>query len=500
MQKLRSRITQTLSTRISLVVVCAIAVLLLLAVFIVLRFSYRAIRKDAIANAQETLEYTVQHIDNVLLSVEQSAGNIYWDLQFHLDDPDRMFTYCRQLLDSNPYIIGCAIAMKPGHFKGREPLFMAYYYRDGMSPDATLVRSKFFAGGLYVEQEWYTRPMTTRSPCWIDPLKTATAANEAITTFSVPIYNREGDTVGVLGLDVSTVLLSNIIQSAKPTPHSYALLMGQEGSFAVYPDSSKLYHQGEIMLTAAQADPSVKKVVKAMTDGEEGYCEALIDDANHYVFYKPFVRSLMPGRAIQELGWSAAVVLPEDDFMGSYTRMRNAVILVAFAGLLLLLLLCRYALRRQLMPLRRLTLSAQRIAEGQYGETVAFSRHQDEVGIMQNHFGQMQQALSGHIGELQRLTSALREHGDQLEKAYEQAKEADAMKTAVLHNMTNQMLAPVNAIGDDVDQLFSHHGTLDDASVERLTTDIEQQGQKATQLLDQLLADAQRADPQTLEL
>ena len=497
MKRLRSRIRQTLSSRISLTVVCAIGLLLLLAVFFVLRFSYKAMREDAMQNANETLEYTLQHIDNVLLSVEQSAGNIYWDLLNHVDEPERMHTYCRQLLQNNPYVAGCAIAMAPGYFPGRDSLFMAYYYRDGLSDDAAILSSQSFANCSYHEQDWYTRPMRTGTPSWIDPMKEASSSNESVTTFSLPIFDAEGRVVGVLGADVSTVLLSDIIQRAKPTPHSYAMLMGQSQSFVVYPDSSKLLHQGLIPMLDEHADTTVKQALKLMAEGQTGHLRVRFDEGGYsYVFFKPFVRKPVPGRSDNELNWSSAVVMSEDDIFGGFTRMCTIVILVAIAGLLVLWLLCRFIMNRQLRPLRMLTQSAQLISEGQYVETIAESRHVDEVGTLQNHFRQMQQALSTHIGELNRLTSALREDGDELERAYKQAKEAERMKTAVLHNMSSQMLRPANAIADGVEALSTRFSDMNQEEVETLVNQIEQQGQEATQLLDQLLS-ASREIPES---
>ena len=77
-------VTRTLSTRLSLIVVGAIAFLLLASLIVMLFFSRKALKQEALQNAEQTLEATVQHIDNILLSVEQSTGNIYWKLQGNL--------------------------------------------------------------------------------------------------------------------------------------------------------------------------------------------------------------------------------------------------------------------------------------------------------------------------------------------------------------------------------------------------------------------------------
>ena len=57
-------INKTLSVRISLTVVLAIATLLTVALFIMFRSSRKALKEEALQKAGQTLEATVQRIDN----------------------------------------------------------------------------------------------------------------------------------------------------------------------------------------------------------------------------------------------------------------------------------------------------------------------------------------------------------------------------------------------------------------------------------------------------
>ena len=88
------------------------------------------LKEEAKNNAEQTLEATVLNIDNVMMSVEQTTFNVYQDLQGHLDQPDRMFTYSRKVVETNPYIVGCAIVFKPDYYPDHH-LYMAYLHRKG---------------------------------------------------------------------------------------------------------------------------------------------------------------------------------------------------------------------------------------------------------------------------------------------------------------------------------------------------------------------------------
>ena len=120
------------SLRLNLMVVCEIVLLLLISLAVLLYFSRQTLKEEAKKNAEQTLEATVLHIDNIMMSVEQTTFNVYQDLQGHLDQPDRMFTYSRRIVETNPYIVGCAIVFKPDYYPGHH-LYMAYLHRKGRS-------------------------------------------------------------------------------------------------------------------------------------------------------------------------------------------------------------------------------------------------------------------------------------------------------------------------------------------------------------------------------
>ena len=80
MLKAPKLLTRTLSLRLSVMIVSAIALLLLASLGIMFYFSRQALKQEALQNAEQTLEGTVQHIDNILLSVEQATGNIYFNI------------------------------------------------------------------------------------------------------------------------------------------------------------------------------------------------------------------------------------------------------------------------------------------------------------------------------------------------------------------------------------------------------------------------------------
>lgn len=494
-------VKKTLSVRLSLGAVSAMAILLMASLVIMLHYSRKSIKEEAISKASQTLEGTVTHIDNMLLSVEQTAGNYFFMMLNDNNRMDKISTYCRQLVESNPYVAGCAIAFKPGYVNHQD-YFISYFCRadDGslVFDDTPIVQPDLYGNMPYTEQVWFKEPMTSNTPQWFHSanqrgLSTVFEGNgEAkvipVITFSLPIPGDDGLPVGVIALDVSLNQLSRIIEAAKPSPNSHCALLDKDGSFIVFPDTASLVYQTAIAISENAADPSAKAAVQAMLSGETDYKPFSMYGAEFYIFYKPFKRYDVSVRSRNDLGWSAGIIYPKDDIFGDYSNLSYYVIAIAVVGLLVFFMLCRTILHRQLKPLLMLSASAQRIAEGHYDETIPDSHHHDEIGRLQTIFQQMQQSLATNISELEQLTTTLQERGEGLREAYNHAKKADRMKTAFLHNMTNQMIAPANAINDDVEELCKFIRNKEEHEVSRLANEVQQSGKAITEQLKNLIS------------
>ena len=445
MAKLPRLITRTLSFRLSLTVIAALATLLLVALLIIFVFSRKAVKEEALMDASQTLEATMQRIDNILLKVEQSSGNVYWKMLPNIHKPEKLELYTRKLVETTPYITDCTITW---------------------DADSTAADS-IFTG-------------------WINPEEKNV---NAITTFRLPVFDGRRK-VGVMDVDVSLALISKLVLEAKPSPNSFCTLLKNDGTVIVHPDSVAL--NKNILEFVKNGHPSMAEAAQAMLDGGTGYKYFDLDGEDYYVFYKPFERAEVMGRAMSKLGWSAGIIYPEDDIFGDYNRLLYTVLIIAVIGLVLLLLSCRFYIRHQLLPLRKLEKSAQHIAEGDYDEPIRYSRRRDEVGRLQNHFREMQQSLATRMGEMKQLSETLKERGEELQATYEQAQAAERMKTNFLYNMSDQMMEPVDGIRKRVLTISDPSKQLTEEETDQLVDGIQQRGDKVTALLNQLIAESEK--------
>ena len=221
MPRLSKLIRRTLSFRLTLRVMLALAALLMAALLTMFWFSRKAVKEEVLLDASQTLEATVEKIDNILLSVEQAAGNVYWKMIPYIDQPEKLNMFADMLKERNPYVTSCDIVW---------------------SNDTTLTMG-------------WTAPKTQ---------------SDAITIFRLPLLKR-GQKVGSMDVGVSQALLWNILLETKPSQNSFCTLLRKDGSIMIHPDSNVL--NKNILSLASHDDHSMIEAAQAMLEGEKWLSE-----------------------------------------------------------------------------------------------------------------------------------------------------------------------------------------------------------------------------------
>ena len=444
-------------------------VLLLLTLGVLTYYSHKVLSEEAHRDANLMLDATVQGIDNILLSVEQATGNVYYDVLEHLDDKQRMYTYCRALVENDPNIIGCAIAFKPGYFPDTD-LFMAYVHR------------RAFVNDLKSD------PMDKGWIGWTDPLTGDDTENVPLVNFCLPLIDKNGERVGVMAVDVSVSQLSKIVLAAKPSENGYSVLIARNGQYIVHPDIAKLENYTVYSLAEEGNDYGAVEAAEAMLAGKVGEKEFKMYGKEWTVFFKPFVRSEWKGRYNGEgtLGWCVGVVYPNDDIFGMHNILVYFVIGIIIISLGVFFLLCTWIIRLKLKPLRMLNEMAQNVAAGDLEHTVAVTSRDDEIGQLQNRFGKMQQSLRQQIDAIERETEILSQRSEMLKTTFGKTEESDRIKSSFLRYMIKQLEVPALSIDSSVTTLCNNYNKSTKEEVDKQVNNIRIKNEVVIDLLDNI--------------
>ena len=392
MDGLITYIRQSLSRRLSLWIVLLATLIFIIAVGYMFTESRRAVRREAIDHATELLNSTALRVNSILDRVQTASDNMDWLVSRHLDGPDSMFVYSKQILENNPELNGCSISFEPYYFKEKGQYFSAFSLNEN---DTIMTTQEGSSQYQYFYFDWYQQAKLRQAPCWTEPFNddnpgNSLVASETITSYCKPLYDRKGTFVGVMSVDLALSWLSKTISAVKPYPNSYSIMLGRGGTFFVHPDSTKLSVQTIFTETLEKPNPKLTALGKAMLAGEEGMMELMIDGKDSYVFYKP----------LGNTGWSTAIICPESDIFGGYVRLQHIVMCILIIGLLLMLWTLSKILNRELQPLGVLAKQAETIASGNFNESLPTTERIDEIGKLSQSFSEMQASLVKYIDEL----------------------------------------------------------------------------------------------------
>ena len=388
-------IRRKLSVRVSLWVVFFAAIIFNVALAFLFYQAREAVRQEAINRATQILDKTSLRVEGILNRVEVATNMTEWLVQRHPNEADSMLVYSRGMLMNNPDFYSCSIAFEPYYFKDKGLYFSAYTKHMGDSIRTLQGGSEHYQ---YFYVDWYLMPKLLDRPCWTEPymdLDAPTNTYDMVTTYCLPIKDKQGKMIGVINTSLSIKWLSQTISAVKPYPHSYSIMIGRGGTYFVHPDPTKITRQTIFTQTLEQPDTALTSLGYAMQNGEEGMKRMKIDDEDCYVFYKPLGKT----------GCSMAIVCPKSDIFSGLNRLRHAVMGIVAVGLLLMLYLFIRIITRELNPLRRLADEAETIASGQFDAELPDFKRIDEIGQLSHSFGNMQQSLVKYIEELKDTTA-----------------------------------------------------------------------------------------------
>ena len=147
-------IRRSLPTKLSIWIVFFATLIFIVSLGFMFTQSLKVVRQEAVSRATQVLDNTVLRIDKILNRVEIAADNTEWLINRHLETPDSMFTYSRQILQNYPDLNGCSIAFEPDYYKdkGKGLYFSAYSYNDNGNIITTQEGNDHY---VYFYMDWY---------------------------------------------------------------------------------------------------------------------------------------------------------------------------------------------------------------------------------------------------------------------------------------------------------------------------------------------------------
>jgi sigma-B regulation protein RsbU (phosphoserine phosphatase) len=349
--------------------------------------------------SQGMMTKTNESINAVLNTVEVAIVNIVPEIEERLDTPDELYDIVERILRLNPDIVGSAIAFEPNYFPDKGVFFSPYAYRkDSIN---IITKQLGTVDYEYHYMDWYQIPKLLGKPYWTDPYYDTGGGEMTMATYSLPLFNSNGEMYAVVTADISLDWLTEQLHEIDKVNNNatddvtwddmetYSFIISRNGSYIVHPDKEHVLNQTFFSYAQETKDTIDDHIGYEMITGKQGYEQFNNDGTESYIFYKP----------IRRTGWSMAIIIPNNTMYHDAYVLGGIIIFLMIVGLIILFFVCRTTIRRITRPLRLFADSADEIAKGNFQTELPIIKSKDEMYQLRTSFQQMQTSLIRQIEE-----------------------------------------------------------------------------------------------------
>ena len=383
-------ISKRLTLRIMMVVLATMAVIASVVYFTVGKY----MEDEAMQRFQIVVMREYREIQRKLSDVYVANINSVHEIERDIDDPDLLYDHLERIVRLNPGIVSCGLLFEPDYFPEKGHCFVPFASRD--TADVISVMRIDGVYHDYFDDDWYVARMESDSADWVDPyfedpLLPTNMAPRLLTTHAIPVHNREGRPVAVLCADMSLEeLRSDMVKNVQQANNKYGK-QRMEQPYSCIIDRNRRYI----------IHPDKERMLKDTLDAnitfgrKRGVVSAIIDGVPSRIGY----------RNVKHAEWTVMMVIPESVIQQN-GRMLNIIILaVMLIGLAAIFLFCRLQIKKVTSPLHSFARSAEEVAQGNFNAPLPDIKHDDEIRLLRDSFGNMQQSLSLYMEELKTTTA-----------------------------------------------------------------------------------------------
>ena len=424
----------SLSTKIILWVLLLAVPVFLTSVGVLFRQSHKFIREEAVDRASGALACGMHRISRYLLTAQTATNANTWLIEESMR-PDSLLSLTNRIVNTNPYIDGCAISTEANVIPQYPKGFMAVSFREE-DKTQTIVETKHD----YFHERWYSIPRNQQKSVWVLSQEAKSSVNidedGTIASYPRPLYNADGQFVGIVSTWLSLLHISKILSEDRPYPHSYYVLIDEQGRYVGHPDSTRLFSKTIFTVADPQRQADLIALGYEMTKGNKGSMTVHINNAKSLVCYMP----------VEGTPWSLAIVCPNSDIMRGFNRLTYIVIALIIVGLVLIFFNCHKAVTMSLQPLKHLLEKTQAVTDGHLDADIPHTKRTDVIGTLQNSFATMLESLNFYINSVRTATDQTKRYNRELEHTTQLVLEAEHQKTVFIQNVTHQIRTPLNII------------------------------------------------------
>ena len=289
-------------------------------------------------------EYTRRVLSDVYVQV---SNNVY-QIENSLDNPNGQIAQMRRIVQQGNRIHSCGMNFVKGYYPQKGDRYCPFAWRNPKNREEILTDEKGDHDFDYLQERWFKAVVEGDTAEWSDPFYDGYDKTTALAAYMVPIHDKTGKAVAVLGADISLDWLTYKLNETDSTYNaqsrfaseimglkSQSYIIDYDGKFITHPDRENLLNR-VFYDCVSQKDPNRRVLIQKMKSKEMSSNESseryLFLGEESYFFYTP----------LKYTNWMMVTVVPcrSIDMLGIAQCLR--VFAIVAVGLIILLLLVSY--------------------------------------------------------------------------------------------------------------------------------------------------------------
>ena len=294
-------------------------------------------------------------------------------------------------LTDNKDLVGAGIFFEPYGFSDNVSDYAVYMSAEDLEKKSVMAYQYSF----YKDSSWYNGAKESGDMVLTDVYSDTLHPEIQMISLGNPITDENNQFVGAVILDINTKVFSTIQQTDSRFPSLATNILDANGSFLYSMKEKAIGKKLEEVL-----DKDTYEMLRQNMDKEEPFTATVVNAAGvkERMYFRPLT---IHGSTL----WSM-ISIADSEFMAARNQLILMCALFSVVGLLILIAISFFLIKRALNPLQGIALAGKAVAEGNFDVKVSYDR-QDEIGDLAAAIQSVMQHVREIISDLSDKLSEL---------------------------------------------------------------------------------------------
>ena len=294
-------------------------------------------------------------------------------------------------LTDNKDLVGAGIFFEPYGFSDNVSDYAVYMSAEDMDKKTVMAYQYSF----YKDSSWYNGAKESGDMVLTDVYSDTLHPEIQMISLGNPITDENKQFVGAVILDINTKVFSTIQQTDSRFPSLATNILDANGSFLYSMKEQAIGKKLEEVL-----DKDTYEMLRQNMDKDEPFTATVVNavGVKEKMYFRPLT---IHGSTL----WSM-ISIADSEFMAARNQLILMCALFSVVGLLILIAISFFLIKRALNPLQGIALAGKAVAEGNFDVKVSYDR-QDEIGDLAAAIQSVMQHIREIISDLSDKLSEL---------------------------------------------------------------------------------------------